>query len=128
MQSAFRGFVLKEFRHIIRDRRTMLILFGMPIAQLILFGFVIRNEIEDVKIAIVDQSSDHVSIAVRNRIVASRYFTPALETTSFKSVESAFQSGLVKLALVFEPRFSKRLARDGSATVRLIADATDPNA
>jgi ABC-2 type transport system permease protein len=125
--SSFRGFVIKEIRHIIRDRRTMLILFGMPIVQLILFGFVIRNEIENVKIGIVDQAGDHVSMAVRNRIVASPYFTPEFETTSFESVESAFQAGKIKLAVVIEPRFATRLARDGHATIRLIADATDPN-
>ena len=60
--SAFRGFVIKEIRHILRDRRTLLILFGMPIIQVVLFGFVIRNDIENVKIAIVDQSNDPSSI------------------------------------------------------------------
>ena len=125
---AFRGFVLKEVRHILRDRRTMLILFGMPIIQLILFGFVIRNEIEDVKIAVLDQSGDHVSVAVRDRIVASRYFTPVLETTNFQSVETALQSGEVKLALIFDSQFAKRLGRNGIANLRLVVDATDPNA
>ena len=55
---SFRGFIIKEFYHIFRDKRTMLILFGMPVVQLILFGFAIRNEINDAKISIVDHSND----------------------------------------------------------------------
>ena len=57
----FRGFVIKEFYHIFRDYRTLLILFGMPAVQLLLFGYVITNEINDAKIAIYDQSKDQVT-------------------------------------------------------------------
>ena len=68
----FWGFVLKEFLHIFRDPRTMLILFGIPIVQVLLFGYVITNEIKDVKIAILDQSKDHVTIELTNKIISSR--------------------------------------------------------
>ena len=54
----FIGFVKKEFYHIFRDKRSMFILFGMPIAQIMLFGFAITNEINNVKIAILDKSKD----------------------------------------------------------------------
>ena len=57
----FFAFVKKEFKHILRDYRTLLILFGMPIAQIILFGFAITNEIKDAKIAILDFSKDNVT-------------------------------------------------------------------
>ncbi|NTU87862.1 MAG: ABC transporter permease, partial [Chlorobiaceae bacterium] len=55
---SFRGFVLKEFLHIFRDRRTAAILFGMPMLQLLLFGYAIRNEISEVKLGICDLSHD----------------------------------------------------------------------
>ena len=54
----FLGFVNKEFFHIFRDPRTLLILFGIPIMQLLIFGFVVTNEIRDAKIAILDYSKD----------------------------------------------------------------------
>ena len=54
----FIGFVKKEFYHIFRDKRSLFILFGMPIAQILLFGFAITNEINNVDIAILDQSND----------------------------------------------------------------------
>jgi hypothetical protein len=57
----FRGFVVNEFYHIFRDYRTLLILFGMPALQQLLFGYVITNEIKDSKIAILDYSRDSVT-------------------------------------------------------------------
>ena len=58
----FIGFVTKEFYHIFRDKRTMFILFGMPIAQIMLFGFAITNEINNVNIAVFDKSKDGLTV------------------------------------------------------------------
>ena len=71
---SFQGFIVKEFIHIFRDKRTMLILFGMPIAQLILFGLAIRNEINDAKIAILDHSKDYMTEDITNKFLSSGYF------------------------------------------------------
>ncbi len=125
--SSFRGFVVKEFFHIFRDRRTLVILFGMPLAQLILFGFAIRNEVNNIHLLIVDQSNDYVTQAIKNRLLASPYFDAVDQTASLAGVEEAFQRGQVKEALVFEPQFARRLFRDGVAHVQVVTDATDPN-
>jgi len=66
----FVGFVRKEFYHIFRDKRSLFILFGMPIAQILLFGFAITNEINNVDIAILDQANDVASKEVINKIAA----------------------------------------------------------
>ncbi len=58
---AFKGFVIKEFKQIYRDKRTLLVLFGMPIIQMLLFGFAIRNEVENAKVAVLDYSHDEVT-------------------------------------------------------------------
>ena len=70
----FIGFIKKEFYHIFRDKRSMFILFGMPIAQIMLFGFAITNEVNHVKIAIFDQSTDVETQQIINKISASSYF------------------------------------------------------
>ena len=57
----FTAFVRKEVYHIFRDTRTLVILFGMPIVQILLFGYAITNEIKDARIAILDKSKDHLS-------------------------------------------------------------------
>ena len=71
----FIGFIKKEFYHIFRDRRSLFILFGMPIAQILLFGFAITNEINNVDIAILDHSKDTTTEEIINKISASKYFT-----------------------------------------------------
>ncbi len=124
---SFRGFVIKEFFHIFRDYRTLLILFGMPIIQLVLFGYAVRNEIQDIKVAFVDSANDHVTTQIKDRIKASNYFDVVGQLASDHDVTDAFQRGLIKEAILFEPGFARRLARDGVAAVRIITDATDPN-
>ncbi len=125
--SAFIGFVTKEFRHIMRDRRTLVILFGMPAIMMILFGFAIRNEVQDVRIGIVDLANDHVTARITERLLASPWFDAAAYSTSLSAIEPDFRAGRIKEAIVFEPRFAQHLAHDGVAHVQLVTDASDPN-
>jgi ABC-2 type transport system permease protein len=123
----FRGFIIKEFYHILRDRRTLVILFGMPAIMMVLFGFAIRNEVNDIRIAVVDASNDHVTSEVANRLIASPWFEGVKHLTSVDGLEELFRSGQIKEAIVFEPEFAQRLARSGSAHVQIVTDGTDPN-
>ncbi len=125
-QSRFAAFVRKEFRHILRDRRTLLILFGMPIAQVLLFGFVLTNEVKNAAVAILDPSKDAVSIALTNKLLASGYFRLEKNLHSAAELEPAFRQGKIKMALVFPPDFAARQQR-GEAQLQLIGDASDPN-
>ena len=123
----FIGFVTKEFYHIFRDKRSMFILFGMPIAQIMLFGFAITNEINNVNIAILDQSKDTETQKIINKINASPYFNIEQEISSENQIESVFKKGKVKAVLVFENHFIKNLQTKKQAKVQVITDATDPN-
>lgn len=123
----FIGFVTKEFYHIFRDKRSMFILFGMPIIQIMLFGFAITNEINNVNIAILDQSKDTETQKIINKINASKYFNIEQEITNENQIESIFKKGKVKAVLVFENHFIKNLQTKKQAKVQVITDATDPN-
>ncbi|WP_339920340.1 ABC transporter permease [uncultured Flavobacterium sp.] len=123
----FIGFVKKEFYHIFRDKRSMFILFGMPIAQIMLFGFAITNEINNVKIAVLDQSKDTETQKIIQKISNSSYFTIAQEIKTESEIESVFKKGEVKAVLVFEKDFIKHLQTQKNAKVQVITDATDPN-
>ena len=123
----FWGFVKKEFYHIFRDVRTMIILFGIPIAQLMLFGTVITNEIKDAHIAIYDQSKDEVTQEITSKLLSSGYFLLDQYLDNAQDVEAIFKKGKVKEVLVFEPNFAKNLEKEGKANVQVIADASDPN-
>lgn len=123
----FWGFVKKEFLHIIRDVRTLVVLFGLPVAQILIFGFVIRNEIEDVNIAILDKSGDPVTREITNDILASGFFKCDRYLTSVAEIEPAFKTGSIREVLVFEDNFAARLEKERKARIQLITDASDPN-
>ncbi len=123
----FLGFVIKEFYHIFRDRRTMLVLFGMPLAMMLLFGFVITNEINDVNIAILDNSKDEVTRDISNRIVSSGYFILYQNLQSEDEIDRIFKKGIVKEVVVFGPNFGKKLERERNAKIQILSDATDAN-
>ncbi|SIS71331.1 ABC-2 type transport system permease protein [Zobellia uliginosa] len=123
----FIGFIKKEFYHIFRDRRSLFILFGMPIAQILLFGFAITNEINNVDIAILDSSKDAVTEEIIHKISASKYFSIKQFIEKESDIEGIFKQGKVKAILNFEKDFSKNLVKDHKATIQIITDATDPN-
>lgn len=123
----FRAFIIKEFRHILRDPRTLLILFGMPVAQVLLFGFVLTNEIKNAAIAVYDPASDAESIELTQKMASSGYFRIERTLQTVQELEPAFRQGKIKLALVFPPNFGQRLNHEGRTQVQLIGDASDPN-
>ena len=123
----FVGFVRKEFYHIFRDKRSLFILFGMPIAQILLFGFAITNEINNVDIAILAQSNDVTSKEIINKISASKHFSIVDIIRKESSIEYIFKKGKVKAVLQFENNFGNNLIKEKQANVQILTDATDPN-
>lgn len=123
----FIGFVKKEFYHIFRDKRSLFILFGMPIAQILLFGFAITNEINNVNIAILDYAKDVESEKIIQKIKASPYFNIENQIDKETDLESEFKKGKIKAVVLFEADFSKKLETQKTAKIQLITDATEPN-
>jgi len=125
--SQFLAFVRKEFYHVFRDRKTLILLFGMPIAQILLFGFALSNEIKNSQIIVCDYAHDNASKTILDRIEASNYFEIGTHITDIQHVNTVFQKGNYKLAIVFPENFENNLLHQNSAQVQLIADASDPN-
>ena len=123
----FFSFVKKEFIHILRDPRSLLILLGMPIAQILIFGFALTNEVKNSRIAIFDQSKDIDTEGVIQKLDASQYFDIALYVHSISEIEDAFRQNKIKLAVVFEPNFRQNLNHSNKASIQLITDTSDPN-
>lgn len=121
----FISFVRKEFYHIFRDRRTMLILLGMPIVQIILFGFAISTEVQNVRVVVLDPANDVMTRRIIDRLEASEYFSVHRLLRSPQELEAVFREGDADLAVVFSPCFADCLYE--GAQIQLIADATDPN-
>lgn len=124
----FITFVKKEFLHVFRDRKTLLMLFGLPIVQIVLFGFALTNEIKNAKIVICDYAKDDASQQIIGKLEASRQFEITQLLLSHQQIETVFEAGETKMAIVFPANFNKDLLHQNHAQVQLITDASDPNA
>jgi len=123
----FAAFVRKEFYHVFRDRKTLLMLFGLPIAQIVLFGFALTNEIKNSKIVVCDYAKDAASQRIIGALEASSSFEIERALLSHRQIEDAFRQGTIKLVVVFPDGFNDDLLRFNKAQIQVIADASDPN-
>jgi ABC-2 type transport system permease protein len=105
----------------------MLVLIGLPIVQLLIFGFAITTEVRNANIAILDNSKDEVTQNIITKIESSQYFDLDRTISTNEQIEKAFKSGRIKLAIVFQPNFQNELSHSNKAQLQIIADATDPN-
>jgi ABC-2 type transport system permease protein len=125
--SAFRGFIRKETAHILRDRRTLLVLILLPAVSVLLFGSAIRTDVRDIPIAIVDPSPDPATLDIRGRFAGTGIFEIVIVLRRTERLDDLFQRGVVRQALVFEPHFARNLVLTEGAHLQVITDATDPN-
>ena len=121
------NFIHKEFLHIFRDFRTLIIVFGIPVSEIIIFGYVISMDLHEAGVAVVDQSHDELTTRIIERFEASKFFSIERILGSVSEAEDVFKEGKVKEVLVFESDFSARLQRQGEAVISIIADASEPN-
>ena len=122
----FLAFIRKEFYHIFRDRRTMVVLFGMPIAQLLLFGFAITTEVNNANIGIYNQSPGQYSGILVEKMVSSGFFRLKENIYSEDEMLDVFRKNKVKMIMVIPPDFENSVNR-GDAVIQLVADGSDPN-
>lgn len=121
------AFVRKEYYHILRDNRTLLVILGMPVMQILLFGFAINMEVRDIRVAVYDPTPDAFTTGIVERIEQNRYFTLQGNVESMNEMEERLRKGKLDLAVVFEQSFQQNLVHSGEASVQLIANSSDPN-
>ena len=123
----FFAFVKKEFYHIFRDARTMLILLGMPVVQILLFGFAINMEVQNIRTAIYDPAQDATTRQISEQIAANHYFNMYGYVHSPDEINKLLQEGKIDLAVVFEQNFNENLTHGKKAQLQVISDASNPN-
>ena len=124
---SFVAFVKKEFFHILRDKRTILILLGMPVMQIILFGFAITTEVKNIKVAVLAPINDEMTRRLVEQIDASEFFTVTKRLSSPDEIDKAFQEGTADFVIVFSPHFEGNLFSIEGSQIQLITDGTDTN-
>ena len=123
----FMSFVGKEFNHILRDTRTLMVLIVMPVVMIVLFGFALSTEIKDVKVAVYDPSRDAATSRLISQIDASEYFTVTAFLDGEDGVLEAFRSNSADIALVFEDNFYHRAVHDSDGRLQIIVDGSNTN-
>lgn len=122
----FAAFVLKEFLHILRDRRTLLILLGMPVALILIFGFAISTEVRNIRLSVLDHARTPITSDIVEKIAANSYFTFVDFAQNKSQIEHKFREGKIDVAIVFGSNFESDL-KAGRATLQILADGSDPN-
>ena len=118
----FISFVIKEAKHILRDKRTMLILFGMPVVMMLIFGFAITNDVRNVRTVVVTSQMDHLTQAAIDRLAASEYFTITNTVSTSKEAEQLIRNQKADMAVVFGQDFAAK-----KSGAQFIVDGADPN-
>lgn len=126
--AALRGLVVKETRHVLRDRQTLVILLLMPLAQVLLYGFAIRTDVRGVQVAVVDPTPDATTRALIQRIDGSARHTVVTVEPTDDALAGAFAAGIIRQAIVLPPHVDRRLARREALAVQVLTDGSDPNA
>ena len=130
----FIAFVMKEAKHILRDKRTMLILFGMPVVLMFLFGFAITTDVKNVRTVVVTANNDNQTQQAVERLAQSEYFIITQTVSTPQEAEQLIRSQKADMALVFgkieTPPLTPPLEGRGVGAVhgvQLIVDGSDPN-
>ena len=118
----FISFVIKETRHILRDKRTMLILFGMPVVMMLIFSFAITTDVKNVRTVVVTSQMDLQTQRAVERLSQSEYFTITQTVNTPKDAELLIRNQEADMAIVFAPDFASK-----HRGIQIIVDGADPN-
>ncbi|MBI4544260.1 MAG: ABC transporter permease, partial [Gemmatimonadetes bacterium] len=118
--------VWKEFAQLRRDPMTIGVLFGIPVLQLLLFGYAIQTEVRNLPTGVFDQANTSDSRALVQAFQATDNFDVVRHAASRVQLEQWIGAGVVRAGLVIPPDFSRRLKRREPAPVQVLIDAADP--
>jgi ABC-2 type transport system permease protein len=123
----FAAFLLKEAKHVLRDQRSLVILLGLPVVMMTLFGFALSNEVKNSNFVVLDRVPDAATLALTDRLDESAYFTYVGRVTDEAAIDAAFRRGEARLALVFPAGFDEAMRHSNLAPLHLVTDGSDPN-
>ena len=119
-------FVWKEFLHIWRDKKTLMLIILLPIIEVLLFGYVLTSEINNVNLGVRDLDNTTWSHELILKFQSSNYFK-IISLYTAPEVEHALQSNQVKAVLEIKPDAERRLQSGETGIIQLLLDASDPN-
>jgi len=128
MNSVLSSIIKKEFRHILRDPQTLIIVVIMPLVMLFLYGYAITLEMKQINIAVTDHSKTPESRRLINRLTSTTFFKVSVFDVPERDFDNVFKQRQARCILVIPPNFARSLKRNTSTDIQLLIDASDPNA
>ncbi len=125
--SRIKAIMNKEFKHILRDPRTLAMTFILPVLMLMLYGFALTFDVKNIPIVIFDKDNSNYSRELIQKFVASGYFSVVGSVDSFKDQECFIMSSKAKAAITFDENFSKDILSNRKAELQVVVDGADSN-
>jgi ABC-2 type transport system permease protein len=119
--------LIKEFRHIIRDKRSLSLALAMPAMMLLLYGFALSLDVDHIPMMVYDQDGTETSRTLTRQFEGSRFFDVNEKVGDYREVDRGIDRGDVLIALVIPHDFGKDVAAARGATVQIIVDGSDSN-
>ena len=117
----------KEIYHLIRDYRSLYLAFALPMILILLFGYALSLDVDNVETVVVDYDRTHLSRDFISRLGASPYFHIVGHLRDVKEAEAYLDHGWTTLAVVIPPDWTKNLGADRQAQLQVLLDGSDPN-
>ncbi len=124
--SRIRAILTKELQQLGRDRLTFALIAGMPILQLLMFGYAINTDVRNLRTGIADQAQTHLSRQLLDAVSQSQVSNITLELESAAQLEEALRRGEIVMGVLIPPDFDKRIARGDRNAAQLLVDGSDP--
>jgi len=121
-----RAIIFKEIHHILRDPRTLAIIFALPVFMVLIFGYALNMDIKNIKLGVMDRDNSPESRALLRKFYASEYFEIAATPQNRGETEQLIRSGKIKAALVIPEDFGETRANKPESAVQLLVDGSDP--
>lgn len=123
----FRTFARKEFIHILRDPRTLMIIIGLPIVEMLIFGFALNMEVTNIRTYIVAPTHDALTRELTEKVAHNPYFRLKGVAPTLEQANTLMRQGKVDLTVVLPPNWQQNIGRGMHTAVQIIADTSDPN-
>jgi ABC-2 type transport system permease protein len=117
----------KEFYHLIRDYRSLYLAFALPLILILLFGYALSLDVDNVETVVVDYDRTETSRDFIRRLDASPYFHVAASLSDTKQAADYLDQGRTTLAVIIPPDWTKNLGADRKAEIQVLLDGSDPN-
>ncbi|QZE15610.1 ABC transporter permease [Halosquirtibacter laminarini] len=120
------GLIKKEFIHIFRDKRTLFMIFGIPLVEILLFGYVIRTDISNIQVGVVDRTHDQISQDICNKLEGSSYFDSVVKIDKIEDADRLFRQNKIQELIVFDLDLECSTVNREGGDIGIILDGSNP--